>query len=83
MQYEEQSVTLQAGDLLLTYTDGISEAMTEDDEEWGEERMLQTVKALGGRSVEEILQATFQAADQFTAGAAQHDDMTLLLMKIE
>jgi sigma-B regulation protein RsbU (phosphoserine phosphatase) len=83
MQYEEQSVTLQAGDLLLTYTDGISEAMTEDDEEWGEERMLQTVKASQGRSVEEILRAMFQAADQFTAGAEQHDDMTLLLMKIE
>ena len=56
--------------------------MTVDDEEWGEERMLQTVQSRQSRSVEEILQATFQAADQFTAGAAQHDDMTLLLMKL-
>ena len=81
VQYEEQSITLQAGDLLLAYTDGISEAMTADDEEWGEERMLQTAKAAQSRSVDEILRAIFQAADQFTAGAAQHDDMTLLLMK--
>lgn len=83
VQYEEQSVTLQIGDLLLAYTDGISEAMTEDDEEWGEERMLQTVKAAQSHSVKQILQETFQAADQFTAGAMQHDDMTLLFMKIE
>jgi len=81
VQYEEQSITLQTGDLLLAYTDGISEAMTADDEEWGEERMLQTAKAAQSRSVDEILRAIFQAADQFTAGAAQHDDMTLLLMK--
>ncbi len=83
MQYEEQSVTLQPGDLLLTYTDGISEAMTKEDEEWGEERMLQTVQSAQHRSVKEILQVTFGAADEFTAGAEQHDDMTLLLMKIE
>jgi hypothetical protein len=35
------------------------------------------------RSVTEILQATFEAADQFTTGAEQHHNMTLLLMKIE
>src|SRR6185437_13214450 len=38
--YTEQSVTLMPGDLLLMFTDGISEAMTREDEEWGEERMI-------------------------------------------
>ncbi len=83
MQYEEQSVTLRSGDLLLAYTDGISEAMTEEDEEWGEERMLQAARASVACNIEEIVRSIFQAADQFTAGAAQHDDMTLLFMKVE
>ena len=38
--YSEQSLQLKPGDLLVTYTDGISEAMTHDDEEWGEDRMI-------------------------------------------
>ncbi len=57
--------------------------MTEEDEEWGEERMLQTARAAVDRTVEEILRSTFQAADRFTGDAAQHDDMTLLFMKVE
>ncbi len=55
---------LSPGDTLLAYTDGISEAMTSDDEEWGEERMI-------------------AAADAFTAGAPQHDDMTLVIVKLQ
>jgi serine phosphatase RsbU (regulator of sigma subunit) len=81
--YEEQSLDLQPGDILVTYTDGISEAMTRDDEEWGEERMLEALEQARHASAENILQALFQAADQFTAAAPQHDDMTILIMKLE
>ncbi len=80
--YEAQSVTLEAGDLLVTYTDGISEAMTVDDEEWGEERMLAAFPLSPGASAEEVLEKVFVAADEFTAGAEQHDDMTLLILKL-
>jgi phosphoserine phosphatase RsbU/P len=82
VNYDEQSIALERGDILLTYTDGISEAMTEDDEEWGEERMLAAAQAAQNGSADEILQAIFHAADGFTAGAPQHDDMTLLIMKL-
>jgi phosphoserine phosphatase RsbU/P len=81
--YEAQSVTLESGDLLIAYTDGISEAMTVDDEEWGETRMLAAVPPHPSASAEEILDGIFLAADAFTAGAEQHDDMTLLVMKIK
>ncbi len=82
-QYQEQCVSMRPGDVLLTYTDGISEAMTADDEEWGEDRMFEAARAAGDGSADDILRAIFQAADQFTAGAPQHDDMTLLIMKLE
>lgn len=53
--YEATSVTLEAGDLLIAYTDGVSEAMTVDDEEWGEERMLLAVPD-SARTAAEILE---------------------------
>lgn len=81
--YEEQSIVLNSGDLLLTYTDGISEAMTVDDQEWGEEQMLKAVLSSQGTSADEVMREVFRAADEFTAGAPQHDDMTLLIMKLE
>jgi len=80
--YTEQSLRLHPGDLLITYTDGISEAMTHDDEEWGEERMLAAAAEASSLSADEILRHIFAAADEFTAGAPQHDDMTLLILKL-
>jgi sigma-B regulation protein RsbU (phosphoserine phosphatase) len=80
--YEARSLLLEPGDLLIAYTDGISEAMTADDEEWGEHRMLAAVPRRPTPSAEEVLEKIFRAADEFTAGAEQHDDMTLLVMKL-
>ncbi len=81
--YTEQTLALEAGDLLILYTDGISEAMTKDDEEWGEERMIEAARASLHKSASEILDDLFAAADAFTAGAPQHDDMTLMILKLE
>lgn len=81
--YTEQALTLQPGDLLLLYTDGISEAMTRTDEEWGEDRMIAAARSVRGQTAPEILHALFAAADAFTAGAPQHDDMTLLVLKLD
>jgi sigma-B regulation protein RsbU (phosphoserine phosphatase) len=81
--YSEQSLILQPGDLLILYTDGISEAMTRDDEEWGEERMIVAARASIHKPADDVLDDLFDAADAFTAGAPQHDDMTVLLLKLE
>ena len=80
--YTEQALTLEPGDLLLLYTDGISEAMTHDDEEWGEERMIEAARKVSARPADDVLRALFAAADKFTAGAPQHDDMTMLILKL-
>jgi sigma-B regulation protein RsbU (phosphoserine phosphatase) len=80
--YTEQTLTLEEGDLFVAYTDGISEAMTRHDEEWGEERMIAAAEAVADRPADAVLRAVFAAADKFTAGAAQHDDMTMLILKL-
>jgi phosphoserine phosphatase RsbU/P len=57
VRYEEQSLALEAGDLLLAYTDGISEAMTAEDEEWGEERILLAAESARHKSAANVLSA--------------------------
>jgi phosphoserine phosphatase RsbU/P len=81
--YTEQALTLEPGDLLILYTDGISEAMTHDDEEWGEDRMIASAAAVRNKPAADVLKAMFADADQFTAGAPQHDDMTLLVLQLD
>jgi sigma-B regulation protein RsbU (phosphoserine phosphatase) len=83
VEFEERSVTLSPGDALITYTDGISEALNSEEEEWGEERMLEAATAAIPVCADEILRAIFTAADRFTGNAPQYDDMTLLVATIE
>lgn len=82
VRYEEDSLLLHPGDLLLAYTDGISEAMTAADEEWGEEAMILAAQHAVSKTAEDIVKDIFEAADTFTGNAPQHDDMTLLVMKL-
>ncbi|GGG99881.1 hypothetical protein GCM10011586_14330 [Silvibacterium dinghuense] len=81
--YVEQAVTLEPGDLVLLYTDGISEAMTPEDEEWGEDRLIAAADCCWDKDADEILDHLFRDADAFTRGAPQHDDMTLLVLKLK
>jgi sigma-B regulation protein RsbU (phosphoserine phosphatase) len=81
--YEECHLILQPGDLMLAYTDGISEALNLQDQEWGEERMVAAARTKLPESASTILRHIVTEADRFAATAPQHDDMTLLLMKLE
>lgn len=82
-EYSQDSLQLHAGDVLVAFTDGISEAMNLADEEWGEEQLLETLKQCDGKSAAETVACVIAAADQFTAGAKQYDDMTVVVMKVE
>jgi sigma-B regulation protein RsbU (phosphoserine phosphatase) len=79
--YQQAELTLAAGDLLVIFTDGVSEAMNSALEEWGEDRLIATVRATQGCDAPEIITRIMQAADQFAAGAPQHDDMTLIVLR--
>jgi sigma-B regulation protein RsbU (phosphoserine phosphatase) len=81
-QYGQSWLVLAPGDILLAYTDGISEAMTMDDEEWGEERMIAAAQAFSELPAAQMIERMIAAADAFTAGAPQHDDMTLVIVKL-
>jgi phosphoserine phosphatase RsbU/P len=78
---QQAELTLAPGDRLVIFTDGVSEAMNSALEEWGEERLIATVRAPQGCDALEIITRIMQVADQFAAGAAQHDDMTLIVLR--
>jgi phosphoserine phosphatase RsbU/P len=81
--YQQASLTLEPGDILIGFTDGISEAMNIQDEEWGEERLLPALEACANQKAAEMIPSVMNAADRFVNGAPQHDDMTLVVMKLE
>jgi serine phosphatase RsbU (regulator of sigma subunit) len=80
--YKEQILHLLPGDILLAFTDGISEAMNASEDEWGEDRMIAEAQAHADVNAEELLQRLFRAADAFAAGAPQHDDMTIVVLRL-
>jgi sigma-B regulation protein RsbU (phosphoserine phosphatase) len=80
--YAQDEVRLDAGDVLVAYTDGITEAMNREDEEWGEERFMAALKAAVGLPAAQIAARIMDAATRFAAGAPQHDDMTLVVLRV-
>jgi serine phosphatase RsbU (regulator of sigma subunit) len=121
MSYEQETTTLAPGDLVVLYTDGVTEAEgpreaaeedarkgplspgadaggaqpsqepagdgaeeeLEDDAApmFGEERLIEVVRASAHRSAAEIKEAILAAVDRFAAGVPQSDDITLVLIK--
>ena len=80
--YTQHSIQLQPGDVFVGFTDGISEAMNTVDDEWGEERLAETVRGCLEKPPKDVVEVIMTAADAFCAGAKQHDDMTLVVVKI-
>ena len=79
--YDQGTVTLEPGDVFVAYTDGVSEAMNGDHEEWGEDQLAATTLPARSVACQELIARIMRAADDFVAGAPQHDDMTLVVVR--
>ncbi len=77
----EEIIKFQPGDTFLFYTDGISEAMNEQLEEFGEQRLVEIVAQLKDGNAKHLREGIIQAIDQFVQQAPQHDDITLVTLK--
>ena len=80
--YEQSTLVLQPADILLAFTDGISEAMTIDGDEWSEDRLIERLVQCPNMPTAALVKCLFDAADEFANGAPQHDDMTLVMLKM-
>ncbi len=79
--YESREVFLQKNDVIVMFTDGVSEAMNTKGEEFSDERLENIAKRISHKSSDEILQDIRQEVINFTSGALQSDDITLMVIK--
>jgi sigma-B regulation protein RsbU (phosphoserine phosphatase) len=80
--YRQESFSLEPGDLAVLFTDGVSESMNARDEEWGEDRLIEFAKTCHGLPAFEAMTRILAASEAFAAGASQHDDMTLVVLRV-
>lgn len=81
--YRAARVTLEPGDLLCLYSDGITESESPADEELGEERLIELLRSVARQPVRTILKTVEREVTAFTAGQPQGDDQTLVLLRRE
>lgn len=80
---EEVTLPLGHEDVIVMFTDGITEAMDTQGEYFGESRLQTLVEAHGHGDVETLRERILRDIEDFTGEAPQHDDMTMLVLKVE
>ena len=78
--YQETRLQLEPGDKVVLYTDGIVEAMNDKEEMFGFERLIEIVQEARSRTADSLLKEILDKVNAFAGGAAQHDDLTLIVV---
>lgn len=79
--YGQGQAVLSSGDILVAFTDGISEALNAADEEWGEDRLIEAVRRHRALAAGALIEHIMLSVDAFVAGQPQHDDMTVVVIR--
>lgn len=80
---EEEVITVEEGDRILAYTDGVSEAMSVDEEEFGEEPLVDIIQAHYQESSQKFLNTLIGNLAEHVGEAEQHDDITILTFRYQ
>ena len=81
LPYGETSEVLRPGDALVLYSDGVTDAQDASDEEFGEARLHEVLRAVAGQPTGAIIDAVFESIETFVADTPQFDDMTMLVVR--
>jgi len=79
--FDTMELAMQPGDLLVIFTDGLTDAINHDGEEYGEERLARLLSGLRHEEPETILDRVMAETRAWFKGVSQHDDMTLVVVK--
>jgi sigma-B regulation protein RsbU (phosphoserine phosphatase) len=82
MSYEEATVDLQSGDVLVAFTDGVTEALNTAEEEFGEERLKDLLRGVIHLPAAEISSRISEGLRGWIKDTAQYDDLTFVVMKV-
>jgi len=83
ISYQEGEVQLKSGDLLFLYTDGISEAMNENDEEFEEKRIVELLKSNKSQNSKDLVFTMINAVKEHCGNVPQGDDITIINVKVK
>ncbi len=81
-KYQSTVIKLDHGDTVVFYTDGITEALNLNVEEFGEQQLINIILSYPFRTAEELRDRIYEEMMQFTEGTAQYDDLTLIVLRI-
>src|SRR5215216_361770 len=81
--YEQETVQMSSNDLLFLYTDGLTEALNVDGEEFGTTRMIDTLKSIASLSADQIRDIVARRVKEWCAGMSLYDDLTFVVMKVK
>jgi phosphoserine phosphatase RsbU/P len=79
--YKSAAAKMETGDVLVFYTDGVTEAVDLKDEDFGEERLARLVSTMRDRPAQEIVEAIHKAVTDFVQGGPQADDITVVVAR--
>jgi len=79
---EQASIPMEKDDIFVFFTDGISEAMNNNGDEFGEERLQQIISQNGHCSADDLLNKIAREVKKFAGKAKQHDDITMVVVKV-
>jgi serine phosphatase RsbU (regulator of sigma subunit) len=79
--YQEERMRMEPGDVLVLYSDGVTEAVNPDGEDFGEQRLGELVASMPNRTASEIVEAIASAVTSFTEGAPAADDITVVVAR--
>ena len=83
LEFNEGTLVLEKGDMLTMYTDGVNEAVNPSFEEYGNQRLNDTLAAMHGKTCKETIDGLLESVKTFADGAEQSDDITVLAIKRE
>jgi sigma-B regulation protein RsbU (phosphoserine phosphatase) len=81
--YEQETVQMRPNDLLFLYTDGLTEALNDEGEEFGTSRMMETLKSIASLSADQIRDVVARRVKEWCAGMSLYDDLTFVVMKVK
>jgi serine phosphatase RsbU (regulator of sigma subunit) len=81
VQYDQETVPFHPGDCLVCFSDGVTESMNAEGDEWGEDNLILELPQSATMSAQALAAHLVKSADAFANGAPQHDDMTVVILQ--
>ncbi len=80
--YEQETIQMERGDLLVAYTDGVTEARNADDQEFGEASLQQIINCSAHVPAQELSERIVESVREWCGDVPPHDDLTLVVMRV-